>query len=206
MRRNSSRSLGRLPPLGGVAVARRLSHDARGRSNIDRAPTYPASAMPTHQATAIIALLPIGVPRSSPRVVSMRGVKGWFSANQRTPAGIAWVGTKALLMKGRNWINSGLLLADSGVLETSPMRTASQVSANAIRTSRPVSAIQSRRPPVGPEPQEHRDPDQQGGADECLDHAADDVPGQQRGTRDRHRAEPVDDPPRHVNACLLYTS
>jgi hypothetical protein len=101
MRRNSSWSLGRLPPLGGVAVARRLSHDARGRSNIDRAPTYPASAMPTHQATAITALLPIGVPRSSPRVVSMRGVKGWFSANQRTPAGIAWVGTKALLMKGR---------------------------------------------------------------------------------------------------------
>src|ERR1039457_1918523 len=44
MRRNSSWSLGRLPPLGGVAVARRLSHDARGRSNIARAPTYPASA------------------------------------------------------------------------------------------------------------------------------------------------------------------
>jgi hypothetical protein len=41
------------------------------------------------------------------------------------------VGTKALLISGRNWISSGVLLADSGVFETSPIRTASQLSEKA---------------------------------------------------------------------------
>jgi hypothetical protein len=38
--------------------------------------TYPTRAIPTHQATAVIALLPDGSPASSPRSVSMIGVKG----------------------------------------------------------------------------------------------------------------------------------
>ena len=43
---------------------------------------------PTHQATARTTLVPpMGVPSSSPRSVSMTGVKGWYSANQRIPAG-----------------------------------------------------------------------------------------------------------------------
>lgn len=37
---------------------------------------YPTSVMPTHQATAMTALLPIGVHVSNPRSVSMMGVKG----------------------------------------------------------------------------------------------------------------------------------
>ena len=50
---------------------------------------YPASAIATHHAVATMALLPIGVPSSSPRKVSIIEVTGWFSANQRTPAGIS---------------------------------------------------------------------------------------------------------------------
>lgn len=52
---------------------------------------YPTSAMRAHQATVRRALLPIAVPRSSPRIVSMKGVKGWYSANQ-TKAGRHRVG------------------------------------------------------------------------------------------------------------------
>ena len=33
--------------------------------------------MPTLQATAAMPLVPIGVPVSSPRSVSVTGVKGW---------------------------------------------------------------------------------------------------------------------------------
>ena len=44
--------------------------------------------MPAHQAVAMAALLPIGVPRRRPRTVSMIGVKGWYSANQRSAVGI----------------------------------------------------------------------------------------------------------------------
>jgi hypothetical protein len=56
----------------------------------------------THQAMAITALLPIGVPSSNPRSVSIIEVNGWFSANHRTPAGMVLAGTKPLLMKGPN--------------------------------------------------------------------------------------------------------
>ncbi|HEX9132241.1 MAG TPA: hypothetical protein VF844_08105 [Ktedonobacteraceae bacterium] len=44
--------------------------------------------------------MPIGVPSSSPRSVSMTGVKGWYSANQRIPAGIESGRTNALLVSG----------------------------------------------------------------------------------------------------------
>jgi hypothetical protein len=44
--------------------------------------------MATHQTTAMVALSPMAVPSSSPRTVSMTGVKGWYSASQRSPVGI----------------------------------------------------------------------------------------------------------------------
>jgi len=50
--------------------------------------------MPMHQAIAMIALSPIGVPSSSPRSVWMAGVKGWYSVNQRIALGMELVGTK----------------------------------------------------------------------------------------------------------------
>src|SRR5260370_22415028 len=65
-----------------------------------RAHRYPTRVRPTHQATARTALLPIGVPSSSPRSVSMTGVKGWYSANQRIPIGIESGRTNALLVNG----------------------------------------------------------------------------------------------------------
>ena len=43
------------------------------RLNSARAHRYPASARPADEATAIMALSPIGVPISSPRTVSMMG-------------------------------------------------------------------------------------------------------------------------------------
>src|SRR6266545_4549401 len=95
--------------------------------------------MPAHQATAMTALLPIGVPVSSPRTVSMTGVNGWYSANQRSPTGI------------------------------------------------------------GPEPDQQRDAGDDRQGEHRLDHAAEDVAGQHRGTEDRHGAEAGDDPLGHVH-------
>ncbi len=48
--------------------------------------------MRTHQTSAIHAWFPIGRPISSPRRVSMIDVNGWYSANQRSPAGMESVG------------------------------------------------------------------------------------------------------------------
>src|ERR1700694_4780768 len=64
-----------------------------------RAHRYPTRVRKQHQATARTALVPlIGVPSNSPRSVSMTGVKGWYSANQRTPPGIESGRTNALLV------------------------------------------------------------------------------------------------------------
>src|SRR5258707_1113663 len=52
------------------------------------------------QATAASALPPDGVPVSRPRSVSMTGVNGWCTANQRTDPDIWPGGTNALLMNG----------------------------------------------------------------------------------------------------------
>ena len=76
----------------------------------------------------------------------MIGVNGWCSANRRSPAGIASVGTKALLMNGRIIRNSGVLLAVSTLSAARPMPTVSQVSANAVRISSPIAPSQ----PSGP--------------------------------------------------------
>src|SRR4029077_11504644 len=117
-----------------------------------RAHTYPSSAIPAHQATAMIALWPIGVPRSSPRTVSVTGVKGWYSANQRTPAGIESVGTKPLPRNGSSSRNIGRLLAVSTLLLTRPRATDSQTSAKLIIAMTPIAATHSAKVAVGRNP------------------------------------------------------
>ena len=73
--------------------------------------------------------MPIGVPSSSPRSVSMIGVNGWYSANQRSPAGIESVGTNPLPRNGRSTSGIGRLLAASTVLAARPKRDRQPVSA-----------------------------------------------------------------------------
>ena len=84
--------------------------------------------------------MPIGVPSSRPRSVSMTGVNGWYSANQRSPAGIESVGTKPLPRNGSSIRNIGMLLAVSTLLLTMPSATDSQVSARVIRARTPTAA------------------------------------------------------------------
>src|SRR5215218_9383021 len=99
--------------------------------------------MAAHQATARTALVPIALPSSSPRTVSMTGVNGWYSANQRSPVGIESVGTKPLPRNGRNTSGVGRLLAASTVLVTRPNATHSQVSARVIIARTPAVATHS---------------------------------------------------------------
>src|SRR5215470_4957902 len=138
----------------GAAVALLAVHDYRTgwRMYSRRAHRYPSSAIPAHQATAMIALWPIGVPRSSPRTVSVAGVKGWYSANQRTPAGIEPVGTKPLPRNGSSSRNIGRLLAVSTLLLTRPRATDSQISAKLIIAMTPIAAIHSAGLAVGRNP------------------------------------------------------
>ncbi|GAA1282184.1 hypothetical protein GCM10009646_81870 [Streptomyces aureus] len=70
--------------------------------------------------------MPISEPVSRPRSVSVIGVNGWFSANQRRPGAIEPAGTNAEPRNARNWMRSGLLLADSTVLEIRPSAADSQ--------------------------------------------------------------------------------
>src|SRR5262245_29187521 len=99
--------------------------------------------MPVHQATATTALLPIAVPSSSPRTVSVTGVNGWYPANQRSPVGIDSAGTKPLPRNGRNTRGMGRLLAASTVLATRPNATDNQVTARVIIASTPAAASHS---------------------------------------------------------------
>ncbi len=62
--RHPARGRRRTSLANGVAVVRRRAHWKH------------TTVMPTHHAMATAALLPIGVPISSPRRVSMMGVKG----------------------------------------------------------------------------------------------------------------------------------
>jgi hypothetical protein len=67
---------------------------------------------PRHQAMARIALLVlIGVPNNSPRSVSMTGVKGQYSANQRIQHAIVSGRTNALPVNARSWKLRERLLA-----------------------------------------------------------------------------------------------
>src|SRR6476646_4152378 len=102
-----------------------------------------------HQAVAMYALLPIGVPSSSPRIVSIIEVNGWFSANQRTPAGIVSGGTKPLLMKGPNCRRSVELLAPATDFADIPNAIASQVRASVSRVMNPKNASHWAGPALG---------------------------------------------------------
>src|SRR6266705_2485354 len=115
-----------------------------------RAHRYPTRVRPAHQAMARTALLPIGVPSNSPRSVSMTGVKGWYSANQRTPTGIESGLTNALLVNGsRSWKMRERLLAPAGVLPTRPNTTPIHVSAKVNNATTPSALIQATGPVVG---------------------------------------------------------
>ena len=80
---------------------------------------------------------------SSPRRVSITGVKGWLVANQRNPGGIVPVGTNALLMKGSMTRISAREFAPAGVLARRPKAVASQLRARVSRLNSPSAAIQS---------------------------------------------------------------
>src|SRR5712691_9441713 len=113
-----------------------------------RAQKYPTSAIATHQAVATIALWPIGVPSRSPRNVSIIEVKGWFSANHRTPTGIVSGGTKPLLMKGPNWRRRVELFAPATDLAAIPNASASHVSAKVSSAMKPKAASHWAGPDV----------------------------------------------------------
>ena len=76
--------------------------------------------------------------------MSVIGVKGWFSANWRRPAGMESTGTKPLPKNGRRIRNIGMLLAVSTLLASRPNATESQMSAKASSTSSPTAASQRR--------------------------------------------------------------
>src|ERR1700754_3261381 len=99
--------------------------------------------MPVHQAVAMAALLPMGVPRRRPRMVSMIGVKGWYSANQRRAVGMESVGTKPLPRKGSRTRGIGALLAAWGVGEWCQGRTDSEVMATGNGVSSPAAPSHS---------------------------------------------------------------
>src|SRR5262249_50609009 len=105
--------------------------------------------MAADQAVVAAALPPIPVPISSPRLVSMNGVNGWYSAKARNPAGIESVGTNPLPRNGRNTSGMGRLLADSTFLAARPSATASQVKANVIIARMPTAAAHSTGLAVG---------------------------------------------------------
>src|ERR687892_70552 len=108
--------------------------------------------MTVHHAAATTALLPIGVPRRRPRTVSMIGVKGWYSANQRRAVGMESVGTKPLPRKGRKTRGMGALLAASGVGDLRPRATDSQVMATTNRVSIAAAASHSAAVALGRKP------------------------------------------------------
>src|SRR5664279_4773878 len=108
--------------------------------------------MPTLQATAPMAWVPIEVSVSSPRTVWVTGVKGWYSANWRSPAGRVAMGTNPLLRKGSRVRNMGVLLAVSTLLAARPRAADSQMSANANSTRIPMAASHSKGSAVGRNP------------------------------------------------------
>src|SRR5215831_15288442 len=100
--------------------------------------------MPALQAMAAMALVPVGPPVSRPRTVWVTGVKGWYSANWRSPAGMVAVTTNALDRNGSRVRNMGVLLAVSTLLAARPRAADSQMSANANSASTPAAASHSR--------------------------------------------------------------
>src|SRR5205823_9857394 len=82
----------------------------------------------------------------------MTGVKGWYSANQRTPADIESGRTNALLVNDRSWKMRERLLAPAGVLPTRPNTTDIHVSAKANSAITPSAALQATGFTVGRKP------------------------------------------------------
>src|SRR5215475_10497542 len=99
--------------------------------------------MPTHQAMASQPLWPIPLPSRRPRSVSITGVNGWYSANQRNAVGIESVGTNPLPRNGKRMNGIGRLLDDSTLFETRPSVTENQITARLIMVSRPIAANHS---------------------------------------------------------------
>src|SRR6266851_4942429 len=87
--------------------------------------------MPALQAMAGMACAAMGLPVSRPRTVWVTGVKGSYSANWRSPAGMLAVGTNPLDRNGSRVRNMGVLLAVSTLLAAMPSAADSQMSANA---------------------------------------------------------------------------
>lgn len=83
---------------------------------------------------------------------SIMEMKGWYSANQRTPRGIEPVGTNPLPRKGSSTRGRGRLLAVSTLLVTRPHPTENQVRARLIITRTPTAASHSTGPAVGINP------------------------------------------------------
>src|SRR5687768_12664282 len=97
--------------------------------------------MPTHQAIETTILDQFGAPVRRLRSASMNGVKGWYSANQRKPAGSESVGTKPLPRNGSSIKSNGELLALSTLFATMPSATASQEIANEINPRRTARGV-----------------------------------------------------------------
>ena len=118
-------------------------------------------------------------------MVSMIGVNGWCSANQPSGPGRDSVGTKPELRNGSRTRIIGRLLAVSTLSVTMPSDTDSQPTATAVSASRPAAASHSSGPVVGRKPMSTATTNTIAGREHRLDDAADDVPGEHRGPRDR---------------------
>ena len=92
------------------------------------------------------------MPSRSPRTVSVIGVNGWYSANQRIAGGNVSVGTNPLPRNGSRISGIGRLLAVSTLLVTSPSATESQITARVTSVSSPKSASQSSTDADGRKP------------------------------------------------------
>ena len=75
----------------------------------------------------------------------MIGVKGWYSANCRTPGPIVSAGEIALLRNGSMISGTAARPADSGVFAANPRATVSQLVAKQTSTMRPIAPSQSRK-------------------------------------------------------------
>ncbi|SDZ24908.1 hypothetical protein SAMN05660209_05170 [Geodermatophilus africanus] len=81
--------------------------------------------------------------------MSISGVNGWYSANQRSAVGIESVGTNPLPRNGSRTNGMPTLLAGSTDLLARPNATDSQMKANVIITRKAIRASQS---PPSPSP------------------------------------------------------
>jgi hypothetical protein len=137
---------------GGVRVGRGPGHDARGRLKVARAPTYAASAMPIAPGDRDLrAVADRRAEQQSARRLDDRR-EGLVLGEPAHAGGHRVGGDEGAADEGQELDQQRRVARRLGVFETSPIRTASQVSANATRTSRPIAAIQASRPPVDRKP------------------------------------------------------